>query len=53
MVWKWARLVPYALEKSIVIENSHMSVFPGHSVMFRGIYVWISENGVERTELPP
>ena len=36
MVWKWASLIPDALERSIVIWHGHVSAFLGHSVMFGG-----------------
>ena len=29
-------LVPDALERSIAIQNTHMSALPGHPVMFHG-----------------
>ena len=47
MVWKWASLVPDALQRSTVIRNDDMSPFwviHSHSMV---IYVWIYENGTK------
>ena len=36
MFWKWATLVPDALQRSTVIRNDDMPTFPGHSVTLCG-----------------
>ena len=54
MFWKWASLVPDALQRSTVIRSDDMPAFPGViqslSVV---IYVWIYENGAKELKWRP
>ena len=54
MIWKWASLIPNALQRSTVIQNDDMSAFPGHSVMFRGNNYWyrIAKNDLVWFQMP-
>ena len=45
--WKWATLVPDALERSKVIRNDGMLAFPGSFSHVQRKCVWIYENGAK------